>query len=490
MDFINIEHQRNFKQKVLSSLVWLGGLKYFGQLITWILSLIVIRLLNPEDYGIMAMALALIGFLTLLSELGLSAGIIQNRDITKSQLAQIFGIIALFNCCLSLAIYLSAPFLSLYYAEPTLVPVFRLLSVNFIFMALYALPKALLFQEMNFRCISLIELSANVTSGILVLTLAILGFGVWALIWGTVLIHFVLLVGYQIANPIIIRPRIIDKGLKQLLSFSLFVLGSQVIWSLYTRTDVLIGGRLLSTEMIGVYSVAMTLSAVPLDKIAPVFNQVAFPAYSQIKSDPELVCLHFLKAVRLVSLLFFPICMGLLSIADETVALVLGNKWKDVVIPFQILCIVIPIRSIGTLIAPVLNGIGRSDVNFYNNIIAFVVMPPLFLLGTRWGIVGLCWAWVCGYFFVFLIISSRFAKVIGLKVRDFFLSFHVPFIASILMAVSVQVFKGIVYGSCIEPFVLGVSIIAGIVFYTFLIFLMKPSALVEAWELLLRVRKS
>lgn len=476
------------KQQVMNSLAWLGGLKYLGQIITWGITIFVIRLLDPEDYGLMAMAHVCIGFLAMISELGLGAAIVQRKNINKQQLSQVFGFVILVNAGLSVVLFLGAPILAGYFSEPRLVPIFQMLSVTFIFLSLYVIPQSMLLRNMDFRRKSIVDLIASLASACITLILALYGYGVWALVWGAITLHVVSLFGYNMVSGTLLWPSFSFKGTSQLFCFGGFLTGSRILWYFYSKADIFIGGRFLGNKLLGIYSVALQLCSIPLEKFLPIINQVAFPAYSLVQSDLGVVRSHFLKTVRIVSLFVFPIFWGMLIVAPEIISLLLGSKWHGVILPLQILCIIMPFRALSTLFSPMLDGIGRPYVTFFNLIIASAVMPLAFFVGVQWGVVGICIAWVFGYAIVFLVMSKRSLKVIGVSLLDYYSDIKIPIATCSVMLLGIFCFKRQI-GTSLSPLSLTLtSILLGIIIYTGVLYLVNRETLHELCRLFSQIK--
>ena len=478
MNNTSSETRDPLKQQVMKSLAWLGGLKYSGQIITWCITIYVIRLLNPSDYGLMAMAQVCIGFLTMVSELGLGAAIVQREKIDEHELKNILGFVLLTNSGLTILLFAVSPLLARYFSEPRVVPILKILSVNFVLLSLYLIPQAMLLRNMNFRSKSIVDLIVALFSASTVLILAIHGYGVWALVCGAITTHLFSVFGYSIFSHTFIMPSFSFKGMKNFFYFGGFFTGARILWYFYSKSDIFIGGRFLCSKVLGTYSVALELSSVPLEKFLPIINQVAFPAYSHIQSDLRLVSSHFLKSVRIVSLFVFPIFWGMLIVAPEIISLLLGSKWHGVILPLQILCIIMPFRALSTLFGPMMHGIGRPDVSFVNVAIASVLMPLAFLIGVKWGVSGICLSWVFGYALVFLIMSKRSLKILGMSLVDFFSNIRTPFIAALVMLIVVFAFKYHIAKSLAPLSTTLLLILVGSVLYTFSVFILNP----ETWS--------
>jgi len=427
----------DIKQKVLSSLGWNGGAKFVGQLVTWAVTIIVMRLLTPEDYGLMAMATVFIAFLALLNELGLGAALVQKQEIDETTLRQAFGVLLVINFCLFLILLLSAPLVGIFFEEQRVVPVIRLLSLQFIIMPFATIPQSLLVREMNFRTISIVDFISAIVGSATTLILAYLGHGIWSLVWGSMATIGSRTIGLNVVSPYPRLPIFSPKRLTKIVTFGGYVTISNVFWFFYTQADIFIIGKLLGKEMLGFYSVAMYLSCSPMEKASGIINQVAFPAFSSVQNDLQKVRSYFLKAVRIMSLLAFPVLWGISSIAPELVGTLLGDKWHLAVLPFQLLSLVISIRMISNLMAPALLGLGRPDISFSNVLFGSIVMPICILIATHWGLVGVSLAWVLVFPLVFLRNLSRAAPVLGLGSSEVLAAMVRPVLAALMMYASI-----------------------------------------------------
>ena len=473
----------SLRRQVLSSMAWVAGLKYIGQVFTWAVTILVIRILSPADYGLMAKAAVFIGFMTMISEIGLEAAVIQKKRITDDQLIHVFGLVICSNIILFILLIFISPVIAAFYSDDRLVLILRALSSIFLFIPLYILPRALLMRDMNFKLKSIVDFVGALFAAGVTLVLALLDFGVWALVWGNIALHAVFAIGYNLMRKSFFFPRFALRGYKQFLTFGGFLTGGRILWYFYSRSDIFIGSKFLSNKLLGIYSVAIQISTIPIEKLMPVISQVAFPAYSHIQSNLILFRSHFQKSVRLLSFIVFPLYGGLFIVATQLVNVVLGSKWSEIILPITILSLVMPFRAISTLFSPALIGLGRPDVMFFNVTIATAILPAGFFIGIRWGILGICWVWVVGYIIVFMIMSKRSLSVLGISFGDFFGLFGMPLICTAGMVLGVALFK-YCFGGFLTPVLqlIGYSML-GVLLYVVLMLLFKRDYFLEAWQI-------
>ena len=300
-------------------------------------------------------------------------------------------------------------------------------------MSLSTIPQSLLMRSMDFKKLSMVELTSNITGGVITLVLAVMGHGVWSLVWGNLSINLVRMIGLNIASRFICAPHFSIRGLRETIYFGGYVITSRVLWYIYTQADIFIIGKLLGKELLGFYSVSVQLASLPMEKTSGIINQVAFPAFSSIQQDIEKVSTYFLKAVRIGSFFAFPILWGMSSIAPNLITILLGDKWQIAVLPFQLISLVIPIRMISNMMSPMLMGLGRPDIHFLNVLIGSLLMPLSILIGVNWGLLGVSLAWVTVFPIVFLLNTLRVVNVLKIKLIDVIKAIERPFLSVLIM---------------------------------------------------------
>ena len=435
------EKEGPFRSKVLKSLLWLGSGRFAGQLISWASTIIIIRLLSPSDYGLMAMAMVFIGFLTMISDFGISAALIQASEITKYEIQQIFGVVILASTAGMVITFLLTPAIASFFHEDKLIPLIRLLNVNFILITMYVIPHSLFIREMNFQTKAKVDIVAQTGSSLLMLGLAFKGMGVWSLAGGAVAIHAIKMIGYNLTRPDYFFPVFRFSGAKKLIKYGLTIFADNLLYYLYMETDKVIIGRVLGNQLLGVYAVASNLASMLTEKVLPIVTQVSFTAYSRIQHDLERINSNLLKTTHLIAFLWFPVFYGMVGVAPEAIPLILGAKWEVIVLPFQLLCLIVPFKTISVLLPPAVQAIGQPKVNMINMGITFVVMAIAILIGVRWGIIGVCLVWVIAYPLVLLVTTLRSLKALNLSLSKYLSEIKFPVIASALMIGAILIFK-------------------------------------------------
>jgi teichuronic acid exporter len=470
----------------MNALKWAGSVTLLGQLVTWAITIIVIRLLTPEDYGLMAIAMLFIGFLFLLNELGLGAVLVQKEDLSQENIRQIFALILVINAGFYLVLYLASPWIGEFFNDERLVSIVRVLALQFIVGVFEVIPVSLLEKHLDFKKKSLVYLSANIGGGITTLLFALLGHGVWSLVYGSLTIACLKTLGINLVSPYLHWPILSPRGLRSIVSFGGLVTLERSMWFFYTQADIFIVGKVLGKEALGVYSVAMHLASLIYHKTSGILYEVAFPSFSKIQDQPKKVASYLLKAIRIMSFILFPISFGISSIAPELVGVLLGDKWNTAGPILSMLAIILPLRMIINLLPPALQGIGRPDVSAFNLLIAVIVMPVAFFVGTKGGILGVSLAWVIVFPLVVLVMVARSGVLLGVTVKECLAAMSGPALLSSLMFAVVWGAKTIVVGDETSLSRLISLILIGAMIYTTLVFVLNRSRCSEVLQLLKR----
>jgi O-antigen/teichoic acid export membrane protein len=407
----------SIERQTIAALKWTGSARLFTQAINWAITLVVVRLLTPPDYGLMALALVIVSLLGTAAELGLGSSLVQVVQLEQTELARVTGAVISLNFGAAALLVLGAPLAALALHEPRATAVIRVSALQFAFSAVSAVPQALLTRDFNFRTLAWIETVSGVLTNLSTLLLAWLGAGVWALVGGYqagAAVKAVLLIG----SGTWVWPRFQLTGIKRHLRFGGALTTARLTWQVSSQVDVLIAGRFLGSNALGIYSVALNLASMPMQKIMSVINQVAFPAVARIQEDSVTLRRHLTKALRLLAFAGVPTAWGLASVAPEFIRLVFGAKWSGVTVPLQILSLLIPVRMLGALLLTAAVAKGRASIEVRNTVITLTILPPAFLVGVQWGVPGLAWAWVAGIAVCYVLVMPRVSSVLGMPLRD------------------------------------------------------------------------
>ncbi len=456
----------NLRGRVVSGLFWIGGTRLVGQILTWGITVVVVRLLNPSDYGLLAMATVFMGFLSLVAEAGLGSALIRAPNLDEQTLRRIFGVVILVNLALFVMQFAVAPLVARFFDEDRLTAILRVLAVQFLLLIFGVIPGALLVRKLNYRLQSLIGLAGSVLGSLVSLALAWSGYGVWALVTSNLVATAFITVAVNVAVPYLRWPEFSLQGTRSLIVVGGHITATRVLFFMYSQADVFIGGRMFGKELLGFYSISMHLASLPVQKISGIVNQIAFPAFAEAQHAPATIPYHIVKGIRMLSFLSFPVLWGISSIAQEIVGVLLGPKWDAAVLPLQLLPLVMPITILSPFLNTAFQGIGKTRVVLNNAMTACTILPAAFWIGAHWGLMGMSLAWLIGFPVVFWLNLRRMLPIVGLKVADVLAAAVRPAMAAAVMYACVFFARSLLLGAVPAPVVMIALILAGIAGYT------------------------
>ncbi len=474
----------NLIKKAKSGLKWTAFIKFTAQIISWSITLIIVRYLTPVDFGLKAMSELIFAFLTLLATGGINSSIIQSKNLSHFQLRQVFTILLLFNLVLCFIQNILSFYIADYYNEQRLIFIFQFLSIGYLILPFISIHYAILNRNMEFKKTSIVMLIANVSGGILTLLFAINQLGVWSLIYGQLITLFLRAIGLIIVSGGLLKPTLNFNGISSLLKFGGVVLSTTIIWYIFQKMDIIIGGRLLGTETIGYYVVALHIASLPMEKIVPLLNQIAFPAYSRMQTNSTNIKYYFLKSIRVVSCTIIPIFLGLAILSENFVLVVFGDKWLDIAIPLSILSITTCMRSLNNLFAPVVNAMGHPEVQFINALISLFIMSPSIFIGVNWGVVGLSYAWLSGYTLVYIITSVRSCRSLNIHYLTYLSQIFQAFLPTSVMVTIIYFLKKYIIVTNYSWLSFAFLIIIGVIVYIIATYILNRKVFFELLSIL------
>ena len=291
--------------------------------------IVLARLLDPKDFGLVGMVTALTGVLTLFRDFGLSTATVQRLDVTHEQLSTLFWINVIVGTLLTLGLLITAPFIVKFYHEPRLFWVTVVLSTGFLINAAGVQHSAILQRQMRFTALATIQIISLVLSTGIGIAVARLGFGYWALVAMTFTLPLVATIGFWLtASWIPGMPRA-NSGVRPMMRFGGTVtLISLLVYIAYNMDKVLLG-RFWGAAALGLYGRAYQIISIPTDNLNSAVGEVAFAALSRVQDQPARLRNYFLKGYSLVIALTVPITIAIALFPYDLVNVILGPKWND-----------------------------------------------------------------------------------------------------------------------------------------------------------------
>jgi O-antigen/teichoic acid export membrane protein len=388
----------DFGDRVKAAVIWRSGTQIVAQIISWGVTLAVLRILDPGDYGLFAMSAAVLVFLNFLNGYGFVSALIQQDKIEEIRIRQAFGMLILMNSGLALIqIFIAAPLAAAYYREPIIAEMLRWQSLIFLATPFLILPEALVTRNLEFKKPALVNLASALVGAAIALLLALGGYGVWALVWAPIGIFWTRAIGMVLATGFRMTPTFNFKGAGYIFTFGSTLLISHGFFIVQSQSDIFIAGRAFDNHTLGLYAEALMITLLFASKFIPPLNEVAFPAYARLQHDKAALSAAFLKAVKLIMLVAFPLYVGMAISAGPFVETVMGAKWVESIPLVQILALAMPFAALQFTFQPVMNGLGLPQMVMRNSIAGAFLMPTIYLFAVQYGVEGLAWGWLAAF---------------------------------------------------------------------------------------------
>lgn len=407
----------NYGRKAARGTVWASIDRFTVLGITFLVNLVMARILSIEDYGLVGAITIFTNVSTVLIDGGFGSALIQKKEPTQTDYSTIFY----WNFGLALVIYallyLAAPMIAGYYRQPELVGVLRLLALTPVFNSLMVTQTSRLRKLLAFRKLAVANISAALFSGIAGILLARSGYGVYSLVWMQVAMSAMQFLIISLTGRWHPSAVFSVRTFKSLFSFGGYLLAANVLQVFCNNYQNVIIGRRFSTGQLGLYSQAQKIDQISSYQLPQIFVQVMFPVYSRLQDDDKHLREILAMNMRVVAYAMFPLLTLLLLLAEPTFTLLYGDKWAPAVPYFQILCLggfFVALQNIN-FYAVAAKGKGRTLFlwSFYK----WGMLLALMITGSRFGIFGLLGGLALSNFNIFLVNASLASKHVGFRLR-------------------------------------------------------------------------
>jgi O-antigen/teichoic acid export membrane protein len=388
----------DFGSRVKAAVFWRSGTQIVSQIISWGVTLAVLRILDPGDYGLFAMSAAVLVFLNFLNGYGFVSALIQQEKVEEIRIRQAFGMLILLNGGLALVqLFVAAPLAAAYYREPIVADMLRWQALIFIVTPLLILPEALMTRELEFKKPAIINLVSAIAGAAVALGMALADYGVWTLVFAPIAIFWTRAIGMVIATRFRYLPSFDFRGAGYIFTFGSTLLVSHAFFIIQSQSDIFIAGRAFDNHTLGLYAEALMITQLFATKFIPPLNEVAFPAYARIQHDKSALAFSFLKAVRLIMLVACPLYLGMAVSAGPFVETIMGAKWLESIPLVAILALAMPFAALQFLFQPAMNALGMPQLTMRNAIVGALLMPTIYIFAVRYGPEGLAWGWLASF---------------------------------------------------------------------------------------------
>lgn len=376
------------REKAISSLLWKFAERAGAQAITFIISIILARLLSPSDYGAIAILLVFITIADIFVNAGFASALIQKKDADDLDFSSVFYFSFLFSIFVYLVVFLSAPFVVNFYNMPILQPTLQVLALRIPIAAINSVQQAYVSRNMQFKKFFYSTLSGTAASAVVGIFMAYNGYGIWSLV-GQYLSNAVIntIVLFSVINW---RPQLVFslQRLKSLFSYGWKLLLSGLLDTGYQSLNSLLIGKFYTSADLAFFDTGKKFPMVIVTNINLSISSVLFPALASEQDEIERVKAHTRKAIQISSYIMWPMMLGMAACADSIVSLVLTDKWLPVVPYLQIACITYGLWPIHTANLQAINAMGRSDIFLKLEIIKKAIGITALLISIQYGVLA------------------------------------------------------------------------------------------------------
>lgn len=360
--------------------------------VQFVVAVVLARLLDPADFGLMAMLLVFTTLAALLVDGGLGTALVQKQRTTADDETTVFLASAGMAALLATALWFAAPAIAAFYSRPPLAALMRLLLLVLPLGAMAAVPNAMLASRLDFRTRAGAELVASLVSGGLALTLAWRGAGVWSLAWQAVVgagIRALLLWVLSGWRP---RGRFDYLAFRRLFHFGGYMLLANAMNTLAIRLQSLLIGRMFDARALGFYTLAQETQQAPAQFMASLLNRVGLPVFSTVADRPDKLLSVMRLSLQVCMFVFVPCMMGIAAVADPLVTVLYGERWAPAAPILGILALSAAFWPLHVLNLAAISALGRSDLVFRLEVIKNLTSIPLIVAASLFGVQAVAWA--------------------------------------------------------------------------------------------------
>ena len=377
-----------FKAKALAGINWSVLSQMGRQALSFVIGVVLARLLSPREFGLLAMVTVIAGFALSFMELGFGAALVQRQNAREEHLSSVFWVNVISGLTMTLLFAAAAPLVARFYGEPLLLPLTLVLAANFVIYAFSIVQRVLMVKALDFRSLAVVEIGSVIVAGAVGIAMAVAGLGVWSLAANYLLATVVATALFWALGRW--RPEASFEwgAVKELLGFSGHYLGTKTLGYWTRNVDNLLIGRFIGSSALGLYSKAYAVLMLPLLNVSRTVERVMFPSLSIIQDDRPRVKRVFLRMARGVAFITFPIFTGMAVVAEPFVLSLFGAQWVGMIPLVQVLCVLGVAQSVVRLDGNLYLSQGRADLQFRVNLLVQGTIIAGIAIGLQGGVMG------------------------------------------------------------------------------------------------------
>lgn len=428
----------SYRKEFISGVLYTSIAKYVGIFVQIAISMVLARLLEPSDFGILAIATVFISFINLITDLGFGAAIIQSETLEWKDLESIFTLTLYVGLIAALIIFILASPIGSYYNDVSVRNVVRCLSLNVVFASLNIVPNALLLKAKKFKLIAIRTLSIQTISGCIGIISAFVGLGLYSLVIQSILFSAGIFIFNYHQNRIRFFNHVYSASIKKIINFSVFQFAGSIMNFITKSIDKPLVGRYLALSSLGYYEKSYRLMQMPVDNLTYIFTPVMQPMFREFQHDLKKMFQKYKKILKTLSIVGFPLSAFLYFCSYDLINLFYGGKWDLAVTPFKCLSLSVGFMVLMSSSGPIYQASNNVRFMLVVNITEFIISISCLMLSLPSGdvnFVALCISVgiIVRFGFVFSLLSIGVFKISPLRILQ-------------------SIFPGLLLGLCLAAF--------------------------------------
>jgi len=407
------------KEKIVAGFGWVAVSKYVNRLLGFITTLILAKLLAPEDFGLVALAAMMIEIIKIFKDMGLGQALIYRKDRIEEASSAVFFMTLCLNTTLFLLALLLAPLTADFFEDSRITMVLIVMSTNLLWMSLQVVPNALVRKEIDFQKLIFPEIAPVVVGSIVGIVMAYQGYGVWSLVVRALIVDILLVILLWRIVPF--RPRFnFDREIvAELFHYGKFIVGTSIFAVALYNVDKFYISKIDGLTSLGIYTLAFGIANMPVTELGHLICRVMFPVFSRLNDDIPALKRAFARTFRYTAAVTFPMATGIITFGPGLVDLVFDAKWAPMKGPLQILAIAALMRSLSVILHELIRAMGHPK-----KVQTFVIYRLILVGGLGapaviyFGLEGICWLIAVTYFSVLLWEAVVVHRMLSMPKRD------------------------------------------------------------------------
>ena len=477
--------QETLRNKTIKGFVWNAIENFANQIVTFIIGIILARLLSPSDYGLLAMITIFLAISTAFIDSGFGNALIRKQDLSEEDCSTAFYFNIIIASIAYIIIFFIAPWVAAFYDHEILTPLLRTEGIMLILGAFVIVQKNLITKRIDFKTTGKISVSSNILSGFLGVWMAYNGYGVWSLVGMGIsqnILQLFLFWYYSTWRPQWMWNR---TSFSYLWGYGSKLLASGLLQTIFQNIYPLIIGKMFSPASLGFYTRAQGYAQLPSTNLTGIIQRVTFPVLSEIQEDHERLAENYRRILKMAAFIVFPIMIGLSALSKPLISLMLTEKWEISATYLQIICFAMMWYPIHAINLNLLQVKGRSDLFLKLEIVKKIITLTIMFCSIPFGIIAICWGTVLDSFLSLIINTHYTGKLMKIgffvQIKD-----YLPFILlSAIMGVLILLVSNSFEDNALK---LLLGILSGGTFYLFCAYLLKLEELKELFYNLRRIK--